>query len=217
MKPKTLLATFAATAVFTLAADAEAQAPAEPPVSSRRGADNIRPWLGPTRASELLMRLLLKNVLFTLVVPGTVGVLLPYLIVSDRAPAIPRSWGVAQLAAVAVALLGLAVYLACIWQFAHRGRATPAPIDAPKVLVARGPYRYVRNPMYLGVLLWILAEALFFEAGVLVLYAGVFLLVVHLFIVFYEEPTLRRKFGSSYDAYREAVPRWVPRKPGRPA
>lgn len=161
------------------------------------------------------MWLLVKNVLFTLVVPGTTAVLVPYWILERRATPPPAAWGPAQLAAVPLGLVGLALYLACLWQFAHRGRATPAPIDAPRILVVEGPYRYVRNPMYLGVVGVILAWALGFESGELAIYAAAFFLVVHLFVVTYEEPTLRRTFGSSYDAYRDAVRRWVPGRPYR--
>lgn len=161
------------------------------------------------------MWLLLKNLLFTLVVPGTTAVLLPYLILERRTGFRPPSWGVAQIAAVPLALLGLFIYLACAWEFARRGRATPAPLDAPRVLVVQGLYRYVRNPMYLGVLLFILAESIFNESGVLALYATGFFLLVHLFTVLYEEPTLQRKFGGSYAAYRRSVRRWVPGRPFR--
>jgi protein-S-isoprenylcysteine O-methyltransferase Ste14 len=162
------------------------------------------------------MWLLLKNLLFTLIVPGTMAVLLPYLLLGPRTPSRPPSWGAAQFAAVPVALVGLSIYVACVWEFARRGRATPAPVDAPRVLVVQGLYRYVRNPMYLGVLLFILAQAIFHVSGVLGLYAAAFLLVVHLFTVLYEEPALQRQFGGSYDTYRRSVRRWVPGRPFRP-
>ena len=80
----------------------------------------------------------------------------------------------------------------------------------------RGPYRFVRNPMYLGATLALVGVALFYRSVALLAYAGVFLLLMHAFAVGYEEPTLRRTFGSEYEAYRATVPRWVPRRPPRP-
>lgn len=121
-----------------------------------------------------------------------------------------------QFVAAPLALLGLSIYTACAWEFARRGSATPAPFDAPRVLVVQDLYRYVRNPMYLGVLLFMLAETIFYESGVLALYAAASFLVVHPFTVVCEEPTLQRKFGSSYDAYRQSVRRWVPGRPFTP-
>lgn len=117
-------------------------------------------------------------------------------------------WGYA--AAVGIAL-GAAVYLRCAWDFAVGGQGTPAPIDAPRRLVIRGLYRLVRNPMYLGVLTVLLCEAALFRSLTLLAYAGCFAVAFHLFVLCYEEPTLRAKFGEEYEAYRRAVPRWLPR------
>jgi protein-S-isoprenylcysteine O-methyltransferase Ste14 len=113
--------------------------------------------------------------------------------------------------------VGVAVVLWCEWDFATFGRGTPFPLDAPKQLVARGLYRFVRNPMYVGVLLAILGQALWFESAATLWYAMVAALFFHLFVVFYEEPTLRRKFGESYAQYAKAVPRWMPKPAARPA
>jgi len=93
------------------------------------------------------------------------------------------------------------------------GGGTPATFDPPRALVATGPYRWVRNPMYLGALLLLVGEAVLFDASVLFRYAAGFAVVTHLFVVLYDEPTLRRKFGDSYDRYRATVPRWIPRRP----
>ena len=90
-------------------------------------------------------------------------------------------------------------------------------MDAPKRLVARGLYRFVRNPMYVGVLLAILGQALWFGSAATLWYAMVAALFFHLFVVFYEEPTLRRKFGESYTEYAKSVPRWMPKPAARPA
>jgi protein-S-isoprenylcysteine O-methyltransferase Ste14 len=153
------------------------------------------------------MVLLLKNLLFTVLVPGTVAVYVPLRIVSVRSP----DWGLQSLAAVALLLLGAAVYAWCVWDFASFGRGTPAPIDAPKQLVVRGLYRYSRNPMYVGVLALILGWALLFQAASLLIYALAVAACFHLFVVLYEERHLLAEFGSRYRDYRAEVPRWLPR------
>lgn len=156
------------------------------------------------------MGLLLRNLLFTLLVPGTVAVAVPLLLAGDR----PRASG--GLLALACVLLGAgaAVYAWTVWDFAAYGRGTPAPIDAPRRLVVRGLYRWTRNPMYVGVLCVILGQALLFRAWALVLYAAGVALAFHLFVRLYEEPHLRRSFGEAYETYRARVPRWLPRPGG---
>jgi len=152
------------------------------------------------------MALFLKNLLFTVLVPGTVAVYVPLLISRGRAPAD----GFATSIALAVLAVGAGIYAWCVWDFATFGRGTPAPIDAPKKLVVRGLYRYTRNPMYVGVLTVILGWALLFRAGNLALYALAVGGCFHLFIVLYEERFLAREFGGDYDAYCSHVNRWLP-------
>jgi protein-S-isoprenylcysteine O-methyltransferase Ste14 len=159
------------------------------------------------------MLLLLKNVLFTLIVPGTVAVYLPLLIVRRNFPVSGPALAIAILLLVA----GGAIYTRCIWDFAAFGRGTPAPIDAPKRLVVRGLYRYTRNPMYLGVLTVILGWAVLFRAAGLLFYALAFGTSFHLVIVLYEERHLQQEFGREYELYRAQVPRWLPRVGGRTA
>jgi protein-S-isoprenylcysteine O-methyltransferase Ste14 len=158
------------------------------------------------------MSLFLRNLLFTLVVPGTVAVYVPLLITADRSPA-PM-----PVLAVAILLLvtGSAVYAWCVWDFAIQGHGTPAPIDAPKKLVVRGLYHYARNPMYLGVLTVILGWAVLFRDAMLLAYALAVGSCFHLFVVFYEERRLHREFGGEYDRYRAHVGRWLPRLVRRP-
>ena len=108
---------------------------------------------------------------------------------------------------------GAAIYAWCVWDFAMTGRGTPAPIDAPKKLVVRGTYRYMRNPMYVGGLSIIFGWAVFFQAPILALYGMFVGACFHSFIVFYEEPHLAREFGTSYSEYRSHVGRWLPRPP----
>jgi protein-S-isoprenylcysteine O-methyltransferase Ste14 len=153
------------------------------------------------------MILFLKNLLFTLVVPGTVAVYLPLRLVGDR----PAASGPVSAAAGLVLAAGACIYGWCVWDFATFGRGTPAPIDAPKKLVVRGLYRDTRNPMYVGVLTVILGWALLFRALELVLYALVVGAGFQTFIVLYEEPHLRAIFGSEYRQYCARVGRWLPR------
>ena len=156
------------------------------------------------------MVLFLKNLLFTLVVPGTVGVFLPLKIAEGKSSASGLVLGIA-FAFFAIATAG---YVWCVWDFAVFGRGTPAPIDPPKKLIVRGLYRYTRNPMYLGVFTAILGWAILFRTTTLLFYAMAVGVCCHLFIVFYEEPHLKRKFGKEYDDYRGQVNRWLP-KPWR--
>jgi protein-S-isoprenylcysteine O-methyltransferase Ste14 len=109
-------------------------------------------------------------------------------------------------------LAGLALFFWCNGLFTFVGKGTLAPIDAPVFLVRAGPYQWVRNPMYIAVLMIILSEALLFHALVLVGYALVVGTAMHLFVVFVEEPSLRRQFAESYETYLHTVPRWVPRR-----
>ncbi len=155
------------------------------------------------------MLLFLKNLLFTVLVPGTVAVFLPYWIVARNREALHVEPVRALLAAPFVAL-GAATYFWCLWEFAVTGRGTPAPIDPPKRLVVRGLYRYVRNPMYVGVLLVIAGWAVLFGFGAVLRYGAAVAVAFHLFVVLVEEPLLRRRFGEAYDAYCRAVRRWVP-------
>ena len=110
-------------------------------------------------------------------------------------------------------LAGAVICLSCIWNFIFVGRGTPAPFDAPKQLVVVGPYRYVRNPMYLGFALVLLGEAIMVAAFSwrLVEYASAMVVAVNLLVIFYEEPTLTKLFGEEYGRYRAHVHRWIPR------
>jgi protein-S-isoprenylcysteine O-methyltransferase Ste14 len=156
----------------------------------------------------------LRTVVFTILVPGTELVLVPLVVVLfDVGPRFEL--GLARYAGLVPLLVGLAIILRCFVDFIRRGRGTPAPYDPPRELVVIGLYRYVRNPQYVGVVLVVLGEALLTGMVVLFGYAAFFAIGYHLFVKYYEEPTLDRLFGESYARYREAVPRWLPRRPGR--
>ena len=154
----------------------------------------------------------LRTVLFTLLVPGTVLGLVPLALVASRSG--PRlNFGAADVVGFTLLLLGVATIAWCFIDFVRHGRGTPAPYDPPRQLVLGGLYKCVRNPQYLGVILVVLAEAVLSGRILLFGYAIVLALGYHLFVRFYEEPTLRRMFGEEYVRYCAVVPRWLPQAP----
>jgi len=116
---------------------------------------------------------------------------------------------------LAVASLGGLLALACVISFAVVGVGTPAPFDAPRRFVASGPYRWVRNPMYLGALFVIAGAGLYLRSPAALLVGVFFVLLAHVFVLLYEEPTLEGTFGDSYRQYKASVNRWFPKPPGR--
>ena len=163
------------------------------------------------------MFLLLKNVLFTVFVPGTLAVYVPLRVISGPPANLSFGWQACQVAALLPLLLGCAIYFWCLWDFAVSGLGTPAPIDAPKRLVVRGLYQYVRNPMYAGVLLVIVGWAVFLQSREILIYGVVVGIFFHLFVSVVEEPMLTRKFGEAYLRYCQEVGRWLPRARRRSA
>ena len=155
---------------------------------------------------------ILKTILFTIFVPGTVAGYIPYCL-SDRFA--HRASGPLEWLGFAALVVGAAIYFRCAWEFAVRGLGTPAPIAPTKYLVTTALHRYVRNPMYLGVATAILGEAMLFRSAHIAFYAVIMLTVAYIFVVLYEEPTLSRQFGESYEQYRRSVPRWIPKFPSR--
>ena len=157
-----------------------------------------------------MVRSLLKNLAFVVVAPGSLLVLLPYLLLSGTHARAARDGPAALLAAAIFMATGILMLVWCVWDFARVGRGTPAPIDPPRSLVVTGPYRYVRNPMYLAVATILFGEMILFRSGALLFYMLLCCVGFHLFVVFYEEPTLRRRFGASYVAYCGTTFRWLP-------
>jgi protein-S-isoprenylcysteine O-methyltransferase Ste14 len=151
---------------------------------------------------------LLKTLLFTVVVPGTVAVYVPWAL---RRNAVPVG-GAEEWAAISLIVVGIAIYLyTAFWGFALIGGGTPAPIAPTKTLVVRGLHHYIRNPMYVGVLLIVGGQAWLFHSRSIATYLLCLGLGFHLFVLLYEEPTLRRQFGAEYERYCAAVPRWLPK------
>ncbi len=148
-----------------------------------------------------------KTLIFTILVPGTVTILIPrWLLAAETSQSAGafRYFGLIPLA------IGAAIYLWCAWDFATFGKGTPVVFDPPKKLVARGLYRFVRNPMYIGILSILFGEAALFASLRLTGYAAIVALIFHTFVVFYEEPTLQKQFGESYRSYFAQTPRWFP-------
>ncbi len=150
----------------------------------------------------------LKSFLFLLFAPGLFGFYMPLRYLRSG----PQfQTGIFAYLAIPLWFMGTAIILWCFWGFTFKGRGTPAPIDPPKELVATGLYRYVRNPMYVGVLSALLGHFLWFGFWRILIYAALFLLTTHLFVTLYEEPNLRQRFGTSYEQYLKQVPRWIPK------
>ena len=155
------------------------------------------------------MSLTLRILVFTVAVPGSGLAWIPWWILTRfDSSATPTAWE-----AIAVIAAGTALYVWCVWLFAIVGRGTPGPWDAPRRFVAVGPYRWVRNPIYIGALLVVLGEAWLFLSVPLLVYAGIMAALFHVFVVGYEERTLRRRFGETYLEYMQTVHRWIPRRP----
>jgi len=118
---------------------------------------------------------------------------------------------------VALMVPGTLIVFACVGTFVAFGQGTPAPFDPPTAFVPSGPYRYVRNPMYIGAALFLAGYGLFEGSPATVLLSLIFLITFHLFVLFVEEPALERRFGETYVAYKRSVHRWIPRLPPRSA
>jgi protein-S-isoprenylcysteine O-methyltransferase Ste14 len=156
------------------------------------------------------MLVLFRAITYSTLFIGFLLVFLPQRLLSWTGAVRPAVLGPAQIAGMAVAAAGAALDLWCILTFVVVGKGTPAPFDPPRRFVARGPYRYVRNPMYWGAAIAMAGAALFFRSAPLAAYAAAFLVATHVFVVSYEEPTLRASFGPEYEAYCKTVRRWWP-------
>ena len=155
--------------------------------------------------------LALRSIAWTILFPGLVAGYLPWrffglarVAVSVRNPI--------QLLGLLCIGLGATLLGVCVWEFARSGRGTLSPADPPRELVVRGLYRYVRNPMYVSVSLIVLGEAVLAWSRPLLVYWAVWFVVVNIFVIGYEEPTLRRRFGEAYAQYTRQVGRWLPRR-----
>ena len=157
-----------------------------------------------------VLSLLLRNLFFTILQPGVLAGLIPYLIIREKAKkTFAEPLVLYHFLAATVFIIGLAIMLTCIVSFAIKGRGTLSPLDPTKNLVITGLYKFSRNPMYVGVMLILMGEAIFFLSPSLGLYALFVFIGFHAFIVFHEEPRLRKDFKEEYDRYRQKVRRWI--------
>lgn len=150
------------------------------------------------------------SILFLAVAPGVVAGLIPYWLTGWEASGSRPTLQI--VAGAALVMAGAAVLLHAFARFVVEGVGTPAPVAPTQQLVVGGLYRYVRNPMYIAVATTIAGQALILGRPALLLYAALFGAAVFTFVRLYEEPTLRRSFGPEYEAYRQAVPGWRPRR-----
>jgi protein-S-isoprenylcysteine O-methyltransferase Ste14 len=151
------------------------------------------------------------SAVFFLVGPGIVAGLIPWWLTGWQVREPVPYWAPMRLLGVILLAAGLFALVQAFVRFVVEGLGTPAPIAAPERLVVGGLYRYVRNPMYVAVLTVIAGQALILGQLVLLPYAATFWLITAAFVRWYEEPALTRRFGADYEAYRRAVPAWLPR------
>ena len=157
-----------------------------------------------------MFSLLLRNLFFTILQPGLVAGLFPYLILGERVKQIfSEYFGLSQYFGSIIFFIGLIIMIKTILQFAFEGKGTLSPADPTKKLVVKGLYKYSRNPMYIGVMSMLIGEAIFFEAGRFWFYVAGIGLAFNLFILLVEEPRLKRDFGEEYMQYCNKVRRWV--------
>lgn len=157
------------------------------------------------------MRPAVATIIFVLLVPGTIIVIVPWLLSGWKLAEPFFGWTAVRLIGLALVALGLPVVGEAMVRFVRDGLGTPSPTFPTERLVVTGPYRYVCNPIYIGVLSMIVGQALIFGGVAVLAYALCVALAFHLFVVWYEEPTLRRRFGEEYDTYAREVRRWRPR------
>ena len=145
--------------------------------------------------------------------PGTVTVYVPYRLLDPFSISGPASWSLAQFGAALVFLMGAAILFKSVWSFALVGQGTLAPFDETRKLIVVGLYRYVRNPMYVGVISILLAESWFYQSTTLLTYTGFCFVVANFLIIGYEENRLKFKYRDEFHRYCEHVGRWIPGKP----
>ena len=173
-------------------------------------------WRSPSSAfATVVGPILIRATVYAALFIGFLLVFLPARVIAWSGITAPGRFGVAQILGGLLAAAGAILAVSCILTFVFKGRGTPAPFDPPRRLVVSGPYRLLRNPMYVGAGAALLGAALYYESLQLVVYAAGFLLVMELFVRLYEEPILREMFGREYEDYCLRVGRWWPRRAAR--
>lgn len=156
------------------------------------------------------MSVIFRAITYATLFIGFMFIYLPARVMSWAGVPHPAAMAWQQIAGAVMGSAGAVLALWCVAVFVRIGKGTPAPFDPPRRLVIRGPYRFVRNPMYLGAGLALAGAALCYASMALLVYGGIFLLAAHLVVVLYEEPALRRNFGPDYETYCRSVRRWWP-------
>jgi protein-S-isoprenylcysteine O-methyltransferase Ste14 len=156
-----------------------------------------------------MFSLLLRNLFFTILQPGVVTVLVPYYLIHRRTDLMPTEWTIVHCIGLLTVLSGLIIMLYCVLQFAIEGKGTLSPADPTRQLVVNGLYKYSRNPMYLGVLIVLIGEFIFYQQIIQLIYLVIVFIVFYLFVVFFEEPRLRKDFPNEYLNYFGKVRRWI--------
>jgi len=156
------------------------------------------------------MFVLIRAIVYASCFIGFVLIYVPANLLSRTGLVRPATIGLQEAIGIVTGTAGAILAVWCILTFVVVGKGTPAPFDPPRRLVVRGPYRYVRNPMYIGATLALAGAALFFSSLTILLYAIFVVVATHLFVIWYEEPALRRTFGADYEAYCKRVSRWWP-------
>jgi len=157
-----------------------------------------------------MFSLFIRNLIFTILQPGIVVGLLPYLLIRDKVDSffmVPLRMH--QYVGAFIFVLGWCLIIYCVYRFAVEGKGTLSPVDPTKHLVVKGLYQYSRNPMYIGVMLALIGEVIFSLSLQVLIYSIIVFIAFHLFIILVEEPRLRRDFGEEYQAYCRKVGRWV--------
>jgi len=160
---------------------------------------------------------LMGSAIFLVLAPGIVAGYVPWIISRWEVDEPFFGIGAFRIAGGVLIALGVAGLLECFGRFALQGVGTPAPVFPTRHLVIRGLYHHVRNPMYISVIAMILGQGLLFGNVAVLEYGAIVWLLFHLFVLLYEEPTLRASFGAEYESFCAQVPRWIPRITRPPA
>ena len=147
----------------------------------------------------------------TLILVGLFCYVLPRLILVADLPLFALEMNVFLFIGLVPIILGIVTMIGYMWGFILAGTGTPVLYDMPEEMIVWGSYRFVRNPMYVGHCLLLLGQAILFKSFGFLIYLVVFFLLLHLLVVFVEEPMLKQKFGELYEQYCKSVPRWIPR------
>ena len=156
------------------------------------------------------MSVVFRTLFFIIFIHGFFLIVIPWILIFLKVLSFFQVLTTARWLALLPLVMGLSFYISCVRDFIFLGKGTPAAWDSPVEFVLKGWYRRVRNPMYIGMFLILASEAIFFESAGIFLYAIALWFSFHLFVVYQEEPALKRKFGCVYRNYLKSVPRWIP-------